>query len=129
MTAALTSRWSSWTAAAWSRSSAANRSLPGRLLNWWRRWLGRCTALTIETLRAVQMEEPPPLARWRVKVERDLEVICFKCLEKEPRKRYATAEALADDLHRFLTGQAIKGRPVGSCERAAKWVRRRPALA
>jgi serine/threonine-protein kinase len=84
---------------------------------------------TMETLQAVQSQEPPPLARWRVKVPRDLEVICFKCLEKEPRQRYASAEALADDLHRFLTGEPIRGRSVGAWERAAKWVRRRPALA
>jgi len=83
----------------------------------------------METIQQVQFQEPLPLARWRVKVPHDLEIICFKCLEKEPRKRYASAEALADDLHRFLTAEPIHARPVGSWERAAKWARRRPALA
>lgn len=88
-----------------------------------------CAHTTMETLHEVQSREPPPLARWRVKVPRDLEVICFKCLDKEPRKRYASAEALADDLHRFLTEQPITARPVSSWERATKWTKRRPVLA
>jgi serine/threonine protein kinase len=84
---------------------------------------------TMETLQQVQSREPSPLARWRVAVPRDLEIICLKCLEKEPRKRYASAEALANDLRRFLAGEPIKARPVSAWERAAKWARRRPALA
>jgi serine/threonine-protein kinase len=84
---------------------------------------------TLETLQEVQSREPLPLARWHVKVPRDLEIICLKCLEKEPRKRYTSAEALADDLHRFLAAEPIRARPVGPWERAAKWAKRRPALA
>jgi tetratricopeptide (TPR) repeat protein len=84
---------------------------------------------TMETLREVQSREPLPLARWRVKVPHDLEIICLKCLEKESRKRYSSAETLADDLHRFVTGEPIKARPISPWERAAKWAKRRPALA
>jgi WD40 repeat protein len=74
-------------------------------------------------------EQPTPPRRHAPAVPRDLERICLKCLEKDPRERYATAAALADDLARWRAGETISVRPAGPVERAAKWARRRPTAA
>src|SRR5690606_20551588 len=59
---------------------------------------------------------------------RDLETIVVKASDKDPRRRYATADELAEDLRRFLDGEPIRARRVSETERAWKWARRRPAL-
>jgi WD40 repeat protein/serine/threonine protein kinase len=74
-------------------------------------------------------QEPVPPSRLRPHVPRDLEVICLKCLHKEPGKRYADALKVAEDLRRYLAGQPIKGRRASTWERACKWARRKPAIA
>jgi hypothetical protein len=85
-------------------------------------------ALT-DTLEQVLDAEPVSPRVLNPSVPRDLETICLKCLEKEPDKRYATAQALVDELSRFLERQPIQARPVTRPERIWRWCRRKPALA
>ncbi len=87
-------------------------------------------ATALETLELVRQADPPPPRRLRPHVPRDLEVICLKCLQKDPARRYAGALELADDLGRFLQGRPILARPAGAIDRAVKWARRnKPAAA
>jgi serine/threonine-protein kinase len=81
------------------------------------------------TLIQVANQEPIPPGRLRTKLPRDLETICLKCLEKEPRRRYETAEALAEDLQAFLGGEPIRAHGKRWWEGALSWVRRKPARA
>ncbi len=82
----------------------------------------------LDTLDRVRREPPVPPSRVNPKVPHDLQVVCLKCLEKDPSRRYASAQALADDLGRYLAGEPILARPVGSWERTVMWARRRPAI-
>jgi tetratricopeptide (TPR) repeat protein len=86
-------------------------------------------AIPLETLEQVRSCDPPAPSRLQPNVPRDLQTICLKCLEKAPRRRYATAADLAADLDRFLEGKPIAARPVGATERVLKWARRRPSQA
>jgi WD40 repeat protein/tRNA A-37 threonylcarbamoyl transferase component Bud32 len=86
-------------------------------------------ATPFDTLMQVVEREPDRPSRVRAGIDRDLETICLKCLEKEPAKRYASAEAFAADLDRWLRGEPITARPAGRLEQLAKWARRKPAAA
>lgn len=86
-------------------------------------------ATPLDTVMQVVTSEPVPPSRLQPGLPRDLETICLKCLQKEPGRRYPDAQALADDIGRFLSGEPIIARPAGAVLRMAKWVRRRPAVA
>ena len=86
-------------------------------------------ASVIETLVLMRTREPAPLRTLVPGLPRDLETIALTCLRKDPRRRYASAEDLADDLKRWLDGFPIQARPVSKLEHAGRWCRRRPALA
>jgi tetratricopeptide (TPR) repeat protein len=83
----------------------------------------------VETLDALRTRPPDPPSRINPKAPRDLETICLKCLEKDPRRRYASAQGLADDLRAWLDSRPIAARRVGAAERAWLWCKRRPAVA
>jgi len=86
-------------------------------------------ATPVETLRQVIEQDPVAPRQLNPGIDRDMETITLKSLQKESTRRYATADALADDLLRYLNGEPIQARPVGSMERLWRWCRRKPALA
>jgi len=75
-------------------------------------------------LRQIIEDDPPSLRKLDSRISRDLETICLKCLEKEPRRRYGSAGELADELGRFLKGRPICARPLGMVARMWRWCRR-----
>jgi WD40 repeat protein/tRNA A-37 threonylcarbamoyl transferase component Bud32 len=84
----------------------------------------------LDTLDQVRSQEPVPLRRLQPTVPRELESICLKCLAKETANRYASAEQLAGELRRYLSGEPLLlTRPVGKAERLWRWSRRHPAQA
>lgn len=86
-------------------------------------------ASAVDTMLQLCTLDPVSPRQLQPRVPADLETICLKCLEKEPRRRYASAEALADDLQRYRAGEPILARPTPVRERMWKWARRRPIVA
>jgi serine/threonine protein kinase/tetratricopeptide (TPR) repeat protein len=84
---------------------------------------------TYETIKLVLDAEPRQPRLWNPKIDRDLSTICLKCLEKDPKRRYSSALALAQDLERWLKHEPILARHTGIITRSRKWVRRNPASA
>lgn len=83
----------------------------------------------VETVMQVLHDEPVAPSKLQSRIPRDLETVCLKCLEKDPRRRYGSAEELAEELGRFLAGEPIMARPTPVWERGWKWARRRPGKA
>lgn len=83
----------------------------------------------IQTMKQVLETEAIPLRQLNPAVDRDLETICMKCLDKSPARRYESSAALADELKRYLEGRPILARPVSPPERAVRWCRRNPLVA
>ncbi|MFM2012606.1 MAG: Serine/threonine-protein kinase PrkC, partial [Planctomycetota bacterium] len=81
-------------------------------------------ATPLDTLMQVIEKEPVSVQSLNAGVPKDLETICQKCLQKESSKRYASAQAFADDLGRWIRGEPIQARAVSSSERAIRWVKR-----
>jgi tetratricopeptide (TPR) repeat protein/tRNA A-37 threonylcarbamoyl transferase component Bud32 len=88
-----------------------------------------CGPTPLETVLQVLNRESPSPRSVNPAVDRDLETICLKCLEKDAERRYPSAEALAEDLDRWLHGEPIQARPVSRLERGWRWCRRKPAQA
>ena len=82
-----------------------------------------------EILEQVRDQPPKRPSELNTRTPRDLEIICLKCLEKEPWRRYGSAQALAEDLSRYVAGEPITARPAGPFERLWLWSKRNPRLA
>lgn len=83
-------------------------------------------ASVMETLELLRTQSPVPPRRIRKSIPRDLETICLKCLQREPERRYISAQVLADEIGRFRRGESIIARPVSTVERAGRWCLRHP---
>jgi serine/threonine-protein kinase len=84
---------------------------------------------TYETIKLLLDTEPRQPRLLNPKIDRDLSTICLKCLEKDPKRRYPSALALAEDLERWLKHEPIQARRIGVITRGRKWVRRNPTSA
>lgn len=86
-------------------------------------------ATSIATMRQVLAEDPVNLRQLNAAVDIELETICMKCLEKEPERRFESAQVLADELQRYLKGEPILSRPLSQAQRVKRWCRRNPMIA
>src|SRR6266550_1575728 len=84
---------------------------------------------TYETIKLLLDTEPKKPRLLNPKIDRDLSTMCLKCLEKDPKRRYSSALALAEDLERWLKHEPIQARHTGVFARGKKWVRRNPTTA
>src|SRR5438034_5392137 len=84
---------------------------------------------TYETIKLLLETEPRSPRLWNPKIDRDVSTICLKCLEKDPRRRYSSALALAEDLERWLKHEPIQARRTGVVARGKKWLQRNPTVA
>ena len=84
---------------------------------------------TYETIKLLLDTEPRQPRLLNPKIDRDLSTICLKCLEKDPKRRYSSALALAEDLERWLKHEPIQARHTGIFARGRKWVQRNPTSA
>ena len=83
----------------------------------------------LKTVEQIKTEEPPRPRSVDARIPRDLETIVLKAIEKDPKVRYQTAEAMSEDLRRFLADEPIRARPVSAAEHYWRWARRNPAIA
>jgi WD40 repeat protein len=83
----------------------------------------------LETMRKVMDEAPPAPRVFHKWADRELETICLKCMEKEPDRRYSSAQALAEDLERWMRHEPVLARPIGTIGRLKKWTQRNPRTA
>jgi len=82
-----------------------------------------------ETVRLLLETEPRQPRLWNSKIDRELATVCLKCIEKDPKRRYSSALALAEDLERWLRHEPIRAQPAGVLTRTRKWMQRKPAMA
>lgn len=86
-------------------------------------------ATSIATMRQVLEQDPVGLRQLNAAVDIELETLCMRCLEKEPERRFGTADELADELRRYINGEPILSRPLSRVQRIVRWCRRNPIIA
>ena len=83
----------------------------------------------LHLLAQIRTQEPPRPRTLNPQVPRDLETVVLKAIDREPRRRYQSADEVAEDLRRFLAGEPVRARRVGLPERLVRWCQRNPAVA
>ncbi|MFO0949691.1 MAG: PQQ-binding-like beta-propeller repeat protein, partial [Isosphaeraceae bacterium] len=83
----------------------------------------------LKLIEAIKQRKPPRPRSLDPRIPRDLETIVLTAIDRDPRRRYRDADAMAEDLRRFIDGEPIRARPAPAWRRAALWAQRRPAEA